>query len=247
MIEIILNSLKTKQYTLPFLFIRKDDWVNHELFFRKNGERIAICWNNVSVRDIEKELKCSNSNVVSIGEEMERKLYTDTCRHGKFLQNNGSVSEQFCIRSTCSKLGSSCPKSFIFPEDDFPIRLPCSLTNGSIVTLQSADKILTPARLPAKHRIEQNPDYCCHGTNTSQSSYLEVLGEGCFDEWRDVATFHQWCHFTPWVKGVCDREMLQVYRLCMVPGLPCVIREYFVHACSNGFRLPLCSNSTNVC
>ena len=89
-------------------------------------------------------LKCSNSNVVSIGEEMERKLYTDTCRHGKFLQNNGSVSEQFCIRSTCSKLGSSCPKSFIFPEDDFPIRLPCSLTNGSIVTLQSGDKILTP-------------------------------------------------------------------------------------------------------
>ena len=132
-------------------------------------------------------------------------LYTDTCRHGKFLQNNGSVSERFCIRSTCSKLGSSCPKSFIFPEDDFSIRFSCSLTNGSIVTLQSADKILTPARLPAKHHIEKNPDYCCHGTNTSQSSYLEVLGEGCFDEWRDVATFHQWCHFTPWVKGVCGQ------------------------------------------
>ena len=152
----------------------------------------------------------------------------------------------FCIKSSCSKLGEKCPRSSIFPEHQFSITVPCSIPNETTLTIETASKSLTPVNLWAEH-LNKKSDYCCQNTNTSESSYLEVLGDGCFENWRDVGRYQKTCHFTAWIEGVCEKEMLRVYRLCLVTGLPCVIREYFLKMCSRDIRLPLCSDSKNSC
>ena len=119
-IQMVLNSSKTNKNHLPFLMIRKDDWVKHELFFRKSGKGIFISWNTVKGVDLGNEFSCSKSTVIQIqDQDDDDKEDLDTCNHGKFLQGNGLISERFCIISSCSKFGGKCPRSFEFPERKF--------------------------------------------------------------------------------------------------------------------------------
>ena len=245
-IKMVLNSSKTNSQPIPFLMIREDDWANHESHFSNSGEGVFISWNAIKGVNLAKEFSCSKSSVLQLQHQENREEDEDSCRHGKFLQHNGLITERFCISSSCTKFGGKCPRSFQFPDDKFSLNVPCVIPNETVLTIEGPHTNLSPVALSAEH-LNTESDYCCHNTNQSDSSYLEVLGGGCFDKWRDVGRYHQSCHFTPWTKGICQKEMARVYRLCLVEDMTCVLREYFLTMCSSGFRLPLCSNSKNSC
>ena len=237
----LLSSLKIKQHPLPFLLIRRDDWFKFNYLFKQDGNNIFISWNNVAVSDFGKKFTCSNSSIVKI-----ENIDEDYCEQGQFLKSTGLIVEKYCVTSSCYKLGRYCPRSSNIPEQSLSVPGHCFVRNGTNIILQAGENILSPAKLLLENS-DQYSDYCCHRTNTSEFSYLEVLGEGCFERWREVQTFHKLCHFTAWIEGMCEREMMRVYRVCLVPGLACVVREYFITMCSNNRRLPLCSNSVNAC
>ena len=245
-IQLVLNSSKTNKKHLPFLMIRKDDWVKHDLFFRESGKGMFVSWDSVNGIDLGKEFSCSKSTVINIEGTDENKEDSDTCNHGKFLQRNGLISERICIKSDCSKFGGKCPKSFEFPKRKFSIDIPCNIPNETSLSIETTGRTLSPVKLWAEP-LDVSTDYCCMNTNSTNSSYLEVLGGGCFEKWRDVGRYHKSCHFTPWTKAVCEKEMMRVYRLCLVTDMACVIREYFLKMCTLDVRLPLCSSSKNVC
>ena len=96
-----------------------------------------------------------------------------------------------------------------------------------------------------------NTDYCCNNDNSREfnSTFLEVLGDGCFDSWRDVKRNLDRCSFTGWLKGRCEKENREVYRLCLVSDGGCdnVIREYYNTLCTSDGILPHCKNSRTLC
>lgn len=245
-IQLVLNSSKSSKKLLPFLMIRRDDWVKHERFFRSSGKGLFISWDSVNSIDLSKEFTCAKSNVIRIEEKDENKKKSNTCMYGKFLLGSGLISERICINSDCSKFGGKCPKSFEFPQRKFSLNIPCQIPDHTSLSVQARGQPLSPVSLPSQP-LDVPADYCCLNTNSTESSYVEVLGGGCFDKWRDVGRYHKSCSFSPWIKGVCEKEMMRVYRLCLVTDMVCVIREYFLKMCTLDIRLPLCSSSKNVC
>ena len=84
-------------------------------------------------------------------------------------------------------------------------------------------------------------DYCC-----LNSTYLEVMGRGCFSTWRDVARYTEtrgactWTgwgsldiqldiniynYLSRWSEHACARELRRVSRVCRVQGRDCVVRQ----------------------
>ena len=176
----------------------------------------------------------------------------DGCSEGKHLYKNGSLTERVCVTVKCSVFGQDCPHSSFKGLKDFSLNLQChSLeeTTLEIVKKNSlepfkADTLWTAA-------TKTNTKYCCNNDNSSEfnSTFLEVLGDGCFDSWRDVMRSLDRCSFTVWVKGRCEMENREVYRMCLVSDGGCenVIREYYKTPCTSDFILPLCKNSQTVC
>ena len=81
----------------------------------------------------------------------------------------------------------------------------------------------------------------------------QVLGSGCFDNWRGVTSYLSRCEaqakWSDWIRGSCVRENRQHYRLCLVEDGGCdnVIRQYYNTLCGSEQVLPLCRSSRTVC
>ena len=85
-------------------------------------------------------------------------------------------------------------------------------------------------------------DYCCHNTTR-----LEVLGGGCFHSWSDVTRYSKSCRWSGWTRQHCHKEMMEVYRVCLVSKMSCVVREFYNSRCHQDEPLKLCSVSKNSC
>ena len=87
-------------------------------------------------------------------------------------------------------------------------------------------------------------DYCCRDNTT----FLQLLGEGCFERWLDVRRYYRSCSsWSPWTNHTCHQGMVKVYRVCLVSRMSCVIREFHKRLCNTHEILPLCSDSQNSC
>ena len=154
----------------------------------------------------------------------------------------GTLSEKLCVRGRCSVFGRRCPHSVFQQLQQFSEDLACSaLADTDLAPVGGAGRPLEPAQLTSLATNTQE-DYCCHNTtspsynstfievNTSISISLfltllitprQVLGSGCFRNWRDVRRQAARCGWTDWVRGSCVREQRHIYRLCLVPDGGC--------------------------
>jgi len=218
----------------------------------KMRKKLFIVWNNPSNLNLKEIFSCTNEEKVKIGKEDVKHSPKDECLEGKHLYKNGTLSEKICVTGSCSVFGQECPHSSFESLKDFSVSLECdSLEEATveIVSNHSAEPFQPDTLWTAA--INSNTDYCCNNDNSREfnSTFLEVLGDGCFDNWRDVKRNLDRCHFTGWVKGRCKKENREVYRLCLVSDGGCdnVIREYYNTLCTSDDILPHCKNSQTLC
>jgi len=245
----------SKEKNIPFLLIREDDWRKFDSHFKylfENNQKLFIVWNNPSNLNLKEIFSCTNEEKVKIGKEDLKQSGSNECLEGKHLYKNGTLSEKICVTGRCSVFGQECPHSSFESLKDFSVSLECdSLTEASIeIVSKDAAEPLQPATLWTA-AVNTNTDYCCNNDNTRQynSTFLEVLGTGCFDNWRDVKRNLARCSFTSWVQGRCVKENREVYRLCLVSDGGCdnVIKEYYNTLCTSDDILPHCKNSQTLC
>ena len=190
---------------------------------------------------------CSDTAKIIIGESRKKRIFS-SCRSGKHLKYDGTFSENICVKGVCSRFGEKCPSSLFNSKKNLHVKLNCSIPNNTslIFSTQDSQHDLEPAQLSGPNS-DSRTEYCCRNANSDNSTFLEVLGEGCFAKWRDVARFHSSCVFSDWIQGGCEKQIRNVYRVCLVPDTACVIREYYSTLCSVNIRLPLCLKSTILC
>ena len=162
------------------------------------------------------------------------------------------MSEKICVKSTCSVFGQECPHSSFAALKEFTVDIDCN--NLKDVSLNMyGQKTTEPLQQDSlwTSSINSNSDYCCNNDNTKEfnSTFLEVFGHGCFDNWRDVKRSLQRCRTTNWIQGKCEKESREIYRMCLVSDGGCdnVIREYYNTLCSDDNVLPHCANSRTLC
>ena len=101
---------------------------------------------------------------------------------------------------------------------------------------------VSPLQCVSHHLLLRLTEYCCQN-----NTYLELLGEGCFERWSEVRRYSESCRWSVWAQEDCQLEMMKVYRLCHVTGMDCVVSEFYLRFCHKDRRLPLCSDSQNSC
>ena len=96
--------------------------------------------------------------------------------------------------------------------------------------LLKTDQVLSPVTMEVASGGKS--DYCCQKNDSGGvSTFLKVLGEGCFAKSRDVVRFKPSCEFTNYIRGGCVEEQREVARFCKIPHHNCVIKEYYKTSC----------------
>ena len=165
---------------------------------------------------------CTETTQILVGNRKQKSLF-DSCQNGKHLQYDGKISENICVKGVCSRFGEKCPSSLFNPKKNIHVSLSCKISDNTSLSFSNLDTNtdLKPAKLLSQ-KSDSKTEYCCRNANSDNSTFLEVLGEGCFDKWRDVARFYNSCIFSDWIYGGCEKEIQNVYRVCLIPDTSCI-------------------------
>ena len=251
-IDSLVGSSVAPGDNIPFLLMRRDDWTKFDtqiLELDRNSQDLFIVWNDPESLDLEHIFSCSSNNSVTIETSDTSPQH---CSEGKHLYPDGVLSEKICVSGQCSVLGKPCPHSVFDKLRQFSVAPVCdSLRNINLEISKKNSPALRPELL-ANVRTGQRweKEYCCNNDNSREfnSTFVEVLGEGCFNSWREVRRHLEDCEWTDWIQGECVQEQRKTYRLCLVSaGCLNVIRESYDTLCYSNIVLEKCRNSPFQC
>ena len=141
------------------------------------------------------------------------KPFQQDCLRRKRLQEDGKLSETYCVRTTCSKNGISCFPPEMRYQDSI-----CQTRLGSPFSVKTNnEKILEELKFMYNTTKENN--ICCNNS----SNYLKYLGKDCnkiqLEHLKDPK-----CNFTDTFSlHPCSKTNQQENsKLCKIPGLNCV-------------------------
>ena len=241
------NSSSSLRLNIPFMLVRYSDWAKYDSYLQEKVNSVYVGKSNPNDINHSDLFECSNTTRILIGGKRRKGLF-GSCKSGKQLEYDGRFLENICVKGACSRFGEKCPSSLFNSKRSMHVSLRCKIPDNTTLTfaISGTNTNLEPAQLTTSD-VDSKADYCCRNANSDNSTFLEVLGEGCFDKWRDVERFHSSCIFSDWIPGVCEKEVRTVYRVCLVPDTSCLIKEYYSILCSVNIRLPLCLKSTSLC
>ena len=154
------------------------------------------------------KLSCLPDGDVYVG-----KPFQQDCLRRKRLREDGKISENYCVRTTCSKNGMPC----FPPEMRYQERI-CHTKLGSPLSVKTSnEKILEELKFLYNTTKENN--ICCNDS----SNYLKYLGKDC----NKIPLEHlknPKCNFTDTFSLYpCSKDNQQKNsKFCKIPGLNCV-------------------------
>ena len=251
-INSLVGSIMGAGDDIPFLMLRQLDWVKVDeqiLEMSEDNRNLFIVWSDPESLDLNQIFSCSDNSSVTIESSSDEN--DQHCSDGKHLYDDGRLSERICVSGECSVLGHQCPGSVFDKFSSLSLNLECdSLTDVNLHISSNNSPDLRPVKLSNRVNGEQwSKEYCCYNDHLRDfNSTLEVLGDECFNNWREVSRHLSTCAWTTWIQGECVRGYKHIYRLCLVKdGCETVIRESYDRFCNTETILQNCRNDPFQC